>query len=477
MISKYKSAFYCLSILLLNLILKLLFVTYTDVSLDEPFSIYHSQKSITGIFQLLKTENNPPLFFIILHYWIDIFGIDEFSVRLPSVIFSSLSSVLIFIIGNKYFSFRIGIISSLLFSSSTLQMFYAHDARVYALFFALSCINLYFFIDQTIFRVNNNRILFWLTIVNILLCYSHFFGFVIVLTELFIAFLLFPFQKVFWRNFLSVALIFISYLWYIPTVFERYEASTQGNWIPSPLISDLYTMIWRFSNMPVIAVLFIFTLIIGASVKWHVINLKNSTSFKIILFQFLLCYFGIFIISFWIPLFIDRYLLFTSLYFYLLLGIIFNSLFVSKFISNLLIPIPIILMFLTLELKKGKKDNYQELVKYVNLIPDSTYSIIITPEWSDLNFVYYYDRNLFKVVKNFKDSLFSHSIYPVNNIEQLPIQNENKSIILIDNNYNNEALKKFLMNNFTLEERKIFNKTLDLYYFTSKNKFPSKQKL
>jgi mannosyltransferase len=75
-------------LLVLNFILKLLFLGRNDIALDEPFTVFWAQVEFPALFEMLKTENNPPLFFLLLHFWIKIFGISAFSVR-----FLPLSSV------------------------------------------------------------------------------------------------------------------------------------------------------------------------------------------------------------------------------------------------------------------------------------------------------------------------------------------------------------------------------------------------
>ncbi len=86
---KMKKYIYCILpvlSMLLNLIIKGLYITNDALAHDEPFSVYYSQFDIINIIKELSKGNNPPLYEIFLHFWISFFGISELSVRFLSLI-------------------------------------------------------------------------------------------------------------------------------------------------------------------------------------------------------------------------------------------------------------------------------------------------------------------------------------------------------------------------------------------------------
>ncbi len=87
-----------------------------------------------------------------------IFGLNEFSLRLPSLIFSLPSIIVIYLFGSTLFSRRVGLLSAFVLTLSAWGIEYARDARMYTAFqmlYMLSLLIFYrgFFLDRRLERL------------------------------------------------------------------------------------------------------------------------------------------------------------------------------------------------------------------------------------------------------------------------------------------------------------------------------------
>ncbi len=110
---------------------------------DEAYSFILAEKSIAEIIKLTVSDFSPPLYFILLHIWMNIFGTTEVMMRSLSLIFYAGLLYVIFEIFKNVFKFsniKSGIYL-LLFILNPFLTFYAFEARMYMLvtfFIALS---------------------------------------------------------------------------------------------------------------------------------------------------------------------------------------------------------------------------------------------------------------------------------------------------------------------------------------------------
>ncbi|MBI2668874.1 glycosyltransferase family 39 protein [Candidatus Woesearchaeota archaeon] len=141
-----KTIFLISTIFLLALALRLYQLDDESLWTDEAFSVHHASEDLPQLLaDVSLTEAVPPGYYIFLHFWIKAFGNSGFSVRLPSVIFSLLSLVVLFFLSQKWKKdLYIAVLSILFFATSMLQILYAQEARIYSLFTLLFLSALYF---------------------------------------------------------------------------------------------------------------------------------------------------------------------------------------------------------------------------------------------------------------------------------------------------------------------------------------------
>lgn len=410
----------------INLLLKLLFVSSNDIAIDEPFSIFYAQMNLDEIGKMLVNENNPPLHFALLHFWIKLFGISPFSVRFLSVFFSALTVPVIYAIGNQYFSKKTGILSGIIFTLSNFHIYFSHEARVYPIFIFLTATSLYYFLSI----VNNpkKRISYILLLItNIFIIYAHYFGFFVIACEFISIFMVINFRKI-WKNmFVLFSIILVSYIPNIIIFITRFTTTTtNGTWVPKPKLSELYGNLNRFLNtkqvmfiLLVIVLTYLIVQIRAKKILPKAIDYWHNSSFRVIGVWFLFPYLCMFIASYWIPMFLDRYILYISIPFYLIISFL-----LIDFIENRPLKFAAIFLFVggmiyTFEINPSNKRCVKDVINTVNELKqvDSSTVILISPDYAQLEFAYHYNMNYFKDYNNTTKLLNTKKIYPMNNFD------------------------------------------------------------
>lgn len=105
----------------------------------------------------------------------------DFALRIPSFTFSLISVPLLFLLGRRLFNESVGLIAAFLLAISPFHIWYAQDARMYALQWMLSLISLLYFIRAVEAPDKKNIIGYSITTVAAL--YTHQFAVFLVLLQ------------------------------------------------------------------------------------------------------------------------------------------------------------------------------------------------------------------------------------------------------------------------------------------------------
>lgn len=460
-------------------VLRIIYVSAQDICIDEPFSVFHAQSSVKDIIRFLKPTNNPPLFEILLHYWIKLFGISVFSVRFLPVLFGALAVIFIYKTGQKFFSYEVGLCVGLIYCFSSHAIYYSHDCRVYTLFLLLSVASVYFFMNIVSGNSSSRKNLILWGVINVLLIYSHYFGFFVLFVEL-LAVLFF------FRKHLKNVLItfFVTAMFYLPQIFilvSRLLFSTEsGTWMKEPVgLESIYNMFWLFSNMPVVAVFCL------ALMVWIIANYfsnKNKNYFDKKLRGFIyVCFFipfmVMFFVSYKIPVYNGRYLFFLLPFYYLSISIMAYSVFNKQKHKIILLSVLIILFGMTVQLNPDKKRESKAVTEFIKANKKPGDLVIICTHEFLTNFAYYYNIDFFKSVseneyETLENKLHQENIYPVRSITEVngELIEKAKRIIYLDagadfSNPGNNVLST-LEQKFNLKNKKQFEEIFKVYTFT-----------
>lgn len=117
-------------------------LTGYDVWFDEAYAILSSiniqEYLVKGIF----LDTSPPLYQLVLHGWIALFGSGITSVRLVSVLCGAGAIPLIYCIARYCYDKKTAVVSALLLTFSPLHVWYSQEARSYSLnvFLTMACV-------------------------------------------------------------------------------------------------------------------------------------------------------------------------------------------------------------------------------------------------------------------------------------------------------------------------------------------------
>jgi len=175
---KYKVVVFFVFILLFGITLRLYQIATQSYWLDEMFSLYIAKQS--G-WNSLTWDSNPFLYHFLLRYWVQLWGENEFFVRLLSSLFSLGSATTMYFVGKKLGGIKLGLAVMTLALLHPVSIEYAQEARMYALLELLTALNLYFFL----FVSNERKYLIGWIVTLILLSLTHLFSFFVIIAEVF----------------------------------------------------------------------------------------------------------------------------------------------------------------------------------------------------------------------------------------------------------------------------------------------------
>ena len=122
-----------------------------DVFLAPTFTPaqFWSHKSIDDYYEAMTRSDigNSPFYYLLLHIWMDIFGLSDFSARFFSVIFSMLIIGATYFFGRRFFSSNTGLIAAAIVAVEPIFIAYSHQARNYSLTFLLTLLATHFFLQ------------------------------------------------------------------------------------------------------------------------------------------------------------------------------------------------------------------------------------------------------------------------------------------------------------------------------------------
>ncbi len=135
-------------VLVVGLILRLISLNQS-LWLDEATSALVAKMPVNDIFtKFLPGDFHPPLYYLVLKFWVNIFGSSEISLRIPSVLFGIGAIFALYLIGKELFNKKTAIMAALFLATSGLHVYYSQEARMYSLATLFVVLSVYLFIKK-----------------------------------------------------------------------------------------------------------------------------------------------------------------------------------------------------------------------------------------------------------------------------------------------------------------------------------------
>ncbi len=477
--------YYLIGIIFITAIfLRLYNINEIDVWRDEAFTAILVQKSLKELIPILINDTSSFLHQFSLHFWVQLFGASELSIRIPSVTCSLFSIYYLYLIIRPNFKKYQQLLILSLFSVNIISIIYAQEARVYSMFTFL-LIGTIFHLKNLLNKFTIKSAILWV-IFNTCAFYSHNLSVFFIFTECFYILITYFFNsdtknliKIYKKNKKSLhqwlklfIIFFITSIPWIVIMISQLSKFETGFWLtfdpidtPQETLTGLATGIRLISQRQ-------FGLLDSFLNTFTILLTLLGTLYELVNFKKLKIHFSIFfwipyilmyLASFHSPVLYARYISFLAPYMIVLsfYGIVF--LFKNKYIQ---IPIVSILIALNLRIYFvdfinliNYRAGYTNLVNYIDSNLSETDNIL---HKNALTFfpVKYYAHNKFESTiydPNYETqfylgrSMILEDDYTRDTSEM--IKHERIWTIELNSNINIDEIES----NFTLLEEKCFN--------------------
>ncbi|MFQ6057600.1 MAG: glycosyltransferase family 39 protein [Anaerolineae bacterium] len=177
-----RRAFLLLAIVLLAFALRSFRLANQSIWYDEGLSVYYARQSLPALLAQVSASDHPPLYFLLLHWWLPLAGRGEFAVRFLSLGWGVLLIPLIYRLGLRrersaerrwLLGPSVALLAALLIALSPFHIWYAQEARMYTLATFLSALSSYLLLRA----LTGGRRTRWLAyaLATLAAVYAHFY--------------------------------------------------------------------------------------------------------------------------------------------------------------------------------------------------------------------------------------------------------------------------------------------------------------
>lgn len=462
-----------------------------SIRLDEAQSLWVATKSVPGIIAYIVQDVHVPLYEILLHFWISLFGNSIFTARLLSFLFFLLSLPVLYLTAKKSSNTLIAFFTVSLYALSPFILWYSFETRMYTLLTLVATLSHYYFITMINSRGRKGYVEYFFTVLFGL--YTHYFFILLLFSQILYLFLWYftknqtlNSQTVYVEKSRKKILFYLSPVllagmfftpWLIYFFFQGLASNSQPLIPPvtsfnlfqavinflfgfqSNIAVSILVSFWPVTVIPIFLIFSKKNIYIPIRHLWYFIL---TTGLPLLL---------VFAISFFRPIFLTRYLIFiTPSFFFLFAWLLFH---ISKQTSTALLSFFALCMFLSMFYQNIShntpvKENYEAVSSYLEKKASSNDVIAITSPFTIYPFEYYYEGTSSIVTIPEWNVYQSGSIPPysqnklADNIENYSKVYDNIFVVLSYDQGYEENIKRYMDTHFQRLTLKKFSPGLEL---------------
>lgn len=204
--------------------------------LDESVSADHGRLGLSGLWSVITSHDpNMGLYYVLLHFWVRVFGYSEAAVRSMTVVLAGFAVPVMYLLGRRLFGRGAGLIAAFALAIAPFFVQYEQTARSYALLVALVLLSSYLFVTEL--ERHSPVTLAGYALVSVLAVYTHYFALLVLLVQA-LTLLAVRRRDAFNRRWLTAAAAIV--LLSVPAaVFAHRSGTGNISWIRSPGLADL----------------------------------------------------------------------------------------------------------------------------------------------------------------------------------------------------------------------------------------------
>lgn len=359
---------------------------------DEAFSYLMAKKNILDLLILTARDANPPLYYLSLKIWMTFFGSSEVALRSLSLIFFFATIYVAFLILTETFGISVkkSYLYLLIFVANPLLHYYAFEARMYTMLAFFATLSFYFLFQKKYTSF---------TIAVILGLYTHYFMIFTFIPHFIFFFMqrrILHERKALFNSFKKICLALCP--WILFVVLIKIPQHT-GFWIQKPTLETFIDLpgllltgyepdLWYLYILLTPLSIFLFGIVVYGvlrfykSAKAYHHNKTLLTVFYTLVAWSFIIPIVILAISFFIPLFLPRYIIFVTV------GLLLLLIFLVEYMPPRIQPLMFLFLiffslnYATLQIDKRDKANIQKPLGEIKRLLKGKDVVYVTHEYN-----------------------------------------------------------------------------------------------